>query len=208
MNEPAIDEEEAEPRFLLSTGPGNEPLQADAIAAVLDQLRPAGLLLRLGSAPSESPDVVGDLRKAAQTSGVAFFIEDDVDLASETGVDGVHLNDPTHVKTARERLRDDRILGVAAGLSRHDAMTSGEQGADYIAFGDDGAPLTDEIVDLVTWWRETTVLPCLAFASHAEDVARLAGIGTDFIGVASAIWDHADGPETAADLMRKAIEAR
>lgn len=87
-------------------------------------------------------------------------------------------------------------------------MTAGENGADYVTFGDQIDPLSDEIIDLIQWWRSTTVLPCLAYASNAEDVARLRAIGTDFIGIASAIWDHPDGPVAAAHLMQRAIEIR
>lgn len=155
----------------------------------------------------DSPEAVTDLRGIAQAAGVAFFVEDDVDRAVRFAADGVHLNDISHVRNARDRLGEDHLIGASTGRSRHDAMTAGEHGADYIAFGDPADPLDDEIIELVQWWRSTTILPCLAYAAIADDVARLKSVGTDFIGISSAIWDHPDGPVAAAHLMQQAIEA-
>ena len=208
MDQPAIDEEEAHPRFLLLTGPGPEPGRPDAVAAVSEVLRPAGLLLWSGGALGEDTDVVGGLREVVRSAEIAFLVEDDLDLAREIAADGVHLSDPAQVKEMRGRLSADHLLGASAGLSRHDAMNAGENGADYIAFGDPAGPLVDGIVDLVQWWRSVTVLPCLAFAVNADEVARLAAIGTDFIGVASAIWDHPDGPLAGAARLTAAIEKK
>ena len=204
MSQPAIDEEEAHPHFLLSTG----PVRGDAVAAVLGVLQPAGLLLRPEAASLGNLGVVGELHGIAEKAGVAFFVEDNIDLALQVAADGVQLCDISHVQNARERLSRDHLIGASAGLSRHDAMTAGEHGADYLVFGEEDTPLTNEIIELVQWWRSTTVLPCLAYATDREEVKRLADIGTDFIGVSSAIWDHPDGPVTAAaDLtavMKKA----
>ena len=69
---------------------------------------------------------------------VAFLLQDDVDLALSLGADGVHLGDPAKVREARARLGPDRILGASCGRSRHAAMLAGEDGADYIAFGEAG----------------------------------------------------------------------
>lgn len=201
MTQPAIDEEEATPRFLLSPEPG----RADAVAAVMGALRPAGMLLRVGRASFEEGEVEG-LRAEAAAASVAFFVEDDVDLALDVLADGVFLGDQAVVGATRERLGDDRILGAAVGRSRHVAMTAGEQGADIVAFGDEGASPDEEIFELIQWWRSTTVLPCVAYAANAEEVARLAGAGTDFIAVSTAIWDHPDGPVSAAADLSAALE--
>ena len=79
---------------------------------------------------------------------------DDPDVRS-----GSHLGDISQVRDARERLGPDQLLGVDVGLSRHDAMSAGEDGVDYIAFGERDGPLSSEIIDLVCWWRDVTVLP-------------------------------------------------
>ena len=152
--------------------------------------------------------MVGGLREIVRSAEIAFLVGDDLDLAREVAADGVHLSDPAQVKETRVRLSADHLLGASAGHSRHDAMNAGENGADYIAFGNPNEALTDDIIDLVPWWRSVTVLPCLAFAANADEVARLAAIGTDFIGVASAVWDHPDGPLAGAERLTAAIEKK
>ncbi|MEM8947747.1 MAG: thiamine phosphate synthase [Pseudomonadota bacterium] len=195
MDQPAIDEEEAEPRFLL-TGPG--PGRADAVAAVLAALQPAGLIVGGG--------LDAALLEVSRGHGVALLVEDEVDLEA----DGVHLTDPGRCAEIRAKLDLDPknrfILGADAGLSRHEAMVAGEAGADYIGFGDPGISADDEVLERVDWWRSITILPCLAYAEDIATVKKLARLGADFIGVSSAVWKHPDGSVAAAGEMAAAIE--
>ncbi|MEZ5935475.1 MAG: thiamine phosphate synthase [Alphaproteobacteria bacterium] len=195
MDDPAIDEEEAAPRFLLGAGPA----RADAVAAVVAALRPAGLIVRAGWDRG--------LLDVVRGHGIALLAEDDVDLAAE--LDGLHLSNSSRVpdmRAALDRTKANRlILGVDVGLSRHDAMVAGEEGADYVAFGQHGQSADEKVLDLISWWREVTVMPCLGYALDAETVEKLAGIGTEFIGVSSAVWDDPEGPEAAARKLSAAI---
>jgi thiamine-phosphate pyrophosphorylase len=135
----------------------------------------------------------------------AFLIEDDVALALALGADGVHLSDPAGVADARARLGPDRILGASCGRSRHAAMLAGEDGADYIAFGEHGCALP-ALLELIAWWSELFVLPCLAEgALDVGGVAPLVEAGADFIGVSGAVWDHPDGAAAGAGRIQEAI---
>lgn len=193
MADPAIDEEEAESRFLL-TG----PVRGDAVAAVLDQLQPAALVVRDGWDRR--------LLDVAREQGVALLVEDDVD----PDADGVHLTDPVRVPEVRAKLdqtsADRLILGVDIGLSRHDAMVAGEADADYVAFGERAQPVNESVMDLIAWWRGVTVVPCLGYADTIEAAASLARVGTDFIGIDDVVWNHPKGPIKAAEALRAAIE--
>ncbi len=197
MDQPAIEEEEAGSRFLLA-GPGSEPLQAGAVAAVLDQLQPAGVIVRDGWDRR--------LLDVARGQGATLLVEDDVD----PDADGTHLTEPGRAAEIREKLDrnagDRLILGVDVGLSRHDAMVAGEAGADYVGFGERGQPADEAVMDLIAWWREVTVVPCLGYAGDIEGAASLARIGTDFIGVEGAVWNHPDGPVTAASELAAILE--
>jgi thiamine-phosphate pyrophosphorylase len=134
----------------------------------------------------------------------AFLLQDDVELALELGADGVHLGDPTQVGAARTRLGPDRIIGASCGHSRHAAMLAGEDGADYIAFGQIDRPAQTPLLELLAWWSELFVLPCLAEAAFDPgDLGRLARVA-DFIGVSDAVWRH---PEGAAAGMRRVRQA-
>lgn len=133
----------------------------------------------------------------AQKADVAALLADAVDTARAAGADGVHLSPRPDIEDAYEAARSalgpDAIVGADAGLSRHNAMTLGESGADYVAFGravemhPPGTP-PEEIAaaqhDLVAWWADVFVVPVVAFgASSPEEVGALAAAGADFVAV-------------------------
>jgi thiamine-phosphate pyrophosphorylase len=85
-------------------------------------------------------------------------------------------------------------------------MVAGDAGADYIAFGDPGRPPTAEVHELVAWWSELFVLPCLAEgAASLADCAALASAGADFIAVSALVWQDARGPAASVAELRRAI---
>ena len=79
------------------------------------------------------------LIEAAQEKNVAALIADDAQLARTLRADGVHLSATKKLADAyaeaRSILGRVGIVGVDPGISRHDAMTLAEDGADYLAFG-------------------------------------------------------------------------
>jgi len=163
----------------------------EQLAEVLRRQSVASVLLR--GAPTREQVA------ACQGQGAAALVEGDARLALELAADGVHLphNDDAEAavlayREARALLGAGRIVGASAGLVRHNAMELGELGADYVGFeltADEAAGL-----ELVAWWAEMFVVPCVAFsATSPEQAARLAEAGADFVaagpqgGVAGAI---------------------
>jgi thiamine-phosphate pyrophosphorylase len=205
LNEPSVDPDEAETRLYL-IGPSDLSAETafDRLSAVLDIIDPVAFLLPSGADPSGA--TARDLRELCRDRGTAFFVQDDLELARSLGADGVHQEDPGAIATSRAALAKDQILGAGVGRSRHDAMAAGEDGADYIAFGLRGQGVDEEIIELVSWWRDLFVLPSLAFAETPDEARRLAAAGADFIGVSSAVWDDPTGPAAGAQHMRAAIE--
>lgn len=68
--------------------------------------------------------------------GVVSIINDDVDLAVETGADGVHLgSDDADPPEARRRLGDGALIGVSCYDSLALAHAAQDAGCDYVAFG-------------------------------------------------------------------------
>ena len=65
-------------------------------------------------------------------------------------------------------------------------------GADYVAFGPEAESTIDAIdqyADLIAWWSEIFVVPCVAWnVDSAEQAARFAALGADFVAPSSRIW--------------------
>jgi thiamine-phosphate pyrophosphorylase len=142
-----------------------------------------------------------------QAAGAACLIEDDAGLAARLGADGVHLvADADAYREARALLGSEASIGVACGLARHEAMLLAELGADYVGFGPtspsdiDGI---DQCAELITWWAEIFVVPCIAFNIDGTDAAlKLARLGADFIGPSRLIWREDDAINRIAEIGR------
>jgi thiamine-phosphate pyrophosphorylase len=71
-----------------------------------------------------------------RAAGVAFIINDDLELALELGADGVHLGaDDGDLAQARRRLGQDRLLGASCYERIELAEAAVRAGVDYLAFG-------------------------------------------------------------------------
>lgn len=201
--------------FCLVAAGRAEPAWQARIAAALDATGAETMIL---TAPLD-PAALRTLVAVAQDKGVAALVANDVAAAKAAGADGVHLAWRPEIEEAYEAARTalgpDAIIGAEAGTSRHDAMTLGEAGADYVAFGrmadasdPDEAAATQR--DLVAWWSEVFLVPVVASDATTEDeVATLARAGADFIAVH---LPEAAGNDTASDAawaagLRAALRA-
>jgi thiamine-phosphate pyrophosphorylase len=152
--------------------------------------------------------LAGRLRAICANHGVAFLLRDHVASALEVGADGVHLGVAADVAASRAALGAERILGVSCGHSRDAAMVAGEAGADYVGFGDLDRPAGQKVYDLLEWWSELFVLPCLAEVADTEhDCARLARAGADFVAVGGTVWSDPDGAAAVVRRLRDALDA-
>jgi thiamine-phosphate pyrophosphorylase len=76
------------------------------------------------------------LRELCRDHGAGFVVNDDVELALESGADGVHLGrDDAALATARVRLGPRALIGVSCYDSLERAVVAAHAGADYVAFG-------------------------------------------------------------------------
>lgn len=190
----------ADCQLYLISPPVLAPDFARALEAALGACSPAAFRLR-GPQEADAPAL-----QAICAGHTAFLVEDDVGLALALGADGVHLSDPARTRDARARLGSDRILGASCGTSRHAAILAGEDGADYIAIGELGCALQPSLLEMIAWWSELFVLPCLAEgAFDATSCAPIGGAGADFIAVSEAVWDHPDGAAAGAGRIQEAI---
>jgi thiamine-phosphate pyrophosphorylase len=210
--EETIDAAEAGCQLLL-IGPAR--LDPASFAARLDAALAvgaiAGFVLHPGvleGAQGGALRLAGRLRAICANHGVAFLLRDHVASALEVGADGVHLGVAADVAASRAALGAERILGVSCGHSRDAAMVAGEAGADYVGFGDLDRPAGQKVYDLLEWWSELFVLPCLAEVADTEhDCARLARAGADFIAVGGTCWSDPDGAAAAVSRLKEALDA-
>lgn len=163
--------------------------------AALDATSAVTLILTPAPGFSFAHDRTRTIMDCAHDRNVAVLFLDDAEAARDAEADGVHLTWSADVEAsygiARGVLGAASIVGVEAGTSRHDAMTLGEAGADYVAFGPtpaapdvSGEDADDTQTRLVAWWSELFVVPSVAVGIEtAGDAARLAEAGADFIAV-------------------------
>ncbi|HZQ39329.1 MAG TPA: thiamine phosphate synthase [Rhizomicrobium sp.] len=143
------------------------------------------------------------LRPVIQANGTAFILNDRPDLAAELGCDGVHIGQEDASYAEARRLLPNGIVGVTCHDSRHLAMEAGEAGADYIAFGaffptQTKEPKTKADIELLRWWGEMMVVPCVAIGGiTVRNAPILVEAGADFLAVSAGVWEHSEGPREA-----------
>jgi thiamine-phosphate pyrophosphorylase len=171
----------------------------------------ASFQLRLKEADDDTIRRATDLlRPIVQAAGTAFILNDRPDLAAELGCDGVHVGQQdASYADARAIMGQERIVGVTCHDSRHLAMEAAEAGTDYVAFGaffptKTKTPKYHADIELLRWWAELMVVPCVAIGGIAvENAAPLVEAGADFLAVSTGVWEHPDGPEAAVKAFNQ-----
>ncbi|QUS35332.1 thiamine phosphate synthase [Falsirhodobacter algicola] len=196
------------PQIYLSTPAAfDAEVFAPRLARVLDGAEIACLRLSLATRDEDEIARAADaLREICHARDIALVIEKHVLLVERLGLDGVHLMDGSRsVRKVRKDLGNDAIIGAFCGTTRHEGMTAGDAGADYIAFGpvgptplDDGSQAEHE---LFAWWSEMIEVPVVAEgALTAARVAQLAPV-TDFFGIGDEIWGTDDPLAALNELL-------
>lgn len=191
--------ETEQPQIYLITPPDFEPdVFATRLADVLDRHEVSCVRLSLATRDEDRIARAADAcREVTHARDVALVIDSHIMMVERLGLDGVHLPDgPRSVRAARRALGEDAIVGAFCGTSRHDGISAGEAGADYVSFGPVGATALGDgrraDRDLFTWWSEMVELPVVAEgALDAETVASLAPV-SDFLAFGEEIWGEMD----------------
>ncbi len=165
----------------------------------------AACVLLCGDGTAVDEDHAGRLIDLVQASGLACLIEHDAGLAERLGADGLHIDAESEAYiAARKLLGESANIGALCGLGRHDAMQLAELGADYVAFGPKSESIIDAIdqyADLIAWWSEIFVVPCVAWnVETAEQAAKFAALGADFVAPSARIWRDDDALRRIAEI--------
>jgi len=204
-------------RLYLITPPALDPEAfAGRLEAALSAGDVASVQLRLKDVDDEAVITAARrLMPIVQGSGAAFILNDRPDLAAISGADGVHIGQEDASYTeARTAVGKERIVGVTCHASRHLAIEAAEAGADYVAFGAffstaTKQPKTRCEMELLQWWAEMMVVPCVAIGGITVDNCRpLVEAGADFLAVSSGVWDFPQGPAAAVQAFNALFDAR
>lgn len=189
---------------MLVLEPTLAPGAVDALVAAGDV---AAAILPLPAKPDAATlSAVKQIVAKLQAGGIAVLIAGPADLVAATGADGLHVEEPAAVPALVKRLKPASIVGAGALATRHEAMETGESGADYVQFGrlDPSPEEAERAADLIAWWAELFEVPCVGVAADLAQVATLRDSGADFIALGARLLTEtgAEGVAAADRLLR------
>lgn len=176
----------------------------EAIAAA-----PVAVLLLPRGARSEGQykTLVKAVAPRAQAAGVAVLIQGEPGLVRMLGADGLHVEGSvSELKAATQALKPDYIVGAGLVTSRHDAMTKGELGADYIFFGPLSGPRDPEQREIARWWAQIMEVPSV-LSDPAATADTATAEGSEFIGLGDSLWAAPEGVTARLEAIARALEA-
>lgn len=182
----------------------------DELARVLDGVEVACVRLSLSTRNANLIFRSADtLREICHARDIALVIESHIRMVACLGLDGVHLSGGgRNLRKLRKDMGQDAIIGVFCGTSRHDGISAGEAGVDYVAFGPAGPThLGDDEQagpELFAWWSEMIEMPVVAEGALTLDAIRVLAPVSDFFAIGEEIWDK-DDPLTALREMTAAM---
>lgn len=180
------------------------------LARVLDSEAIGCIRLALASRDEDTIGRAADAcRMVAHERDVAIVIEDHLRMIERHGLDGVHLSDGARaVRAARKDLGAEAIVGAFCGASRHEGMSAGEAGVDYVCFG----PVGDSALgtgaraerDLFEWWSDVIEVPVIAEGALTPAIVKDLAPITDFFAIGEEIWSS-DDPVKALHALTAAM---
>ena len=185
----------------------------DKLATALDGGDVACVQLRLKEATrGEVLRAIEVLAPIVQEHNAAFILNDNPELAAQTGCDGVHIGqEDLAYDQAREIVGPNAIIGVTCHDKRYLAIEAAEKGADYIAFGAFFPTITKKTksqpeIDILKIWSTMTTVPSVAIGGIThKNCPPLIQAGADFLAVISAVWDYQAGPEASVKAFNELI---
>jgi len=145
------------------------------------------------------------LLSLCQQYQVPLIINDNIELASHIGADGVHLGkNDKQLTLARQQLGTQAIIGVSCYNDLSLAIAAEEQGANYIALGSlfssstkPNAPRAS--LALIKEAQSRLSSPICAIGGITTETAPLAyGAGADMVAVISSLF-------SATDIQQQAL---
>jgi thiamine-phosphate pyrophosphorylase len=149
-----------------------------------------------------------ELSSRCRAAGVLFVVNDRVDVALESGADGLHVGQADELEHVRERVGPQVVLGISVQDARQ-AQAAELAGADYLGVTVWSTPTKPEAVprglegvrDVVA----TTVLPVVGVGGiEAANAAQVLAAGAAGVAVISAVG-AAEDPVGATRLLAEVV---
>jgi len=148
----------------------------------------------------------GELKQLCRSFGVAFIVNDDVQLALALEADGVHLGqDDGSVSAARELLGPGRIIGRSTH-NLEEALQAEQDGADYIGFGAMYPTDSKNVTHIagtagLAAIRDRVRLPIVAIGGiTTSNACRVIDAGADAVAVISSVLSSPRPDISTAEL--------
>lgn len=142
--------------------------------------------------------------------GVPLLINDNVDIALQSGADGVHVGrEDAPVAAIRKWMGRDFLIGATAKTVRQ-AQLAQEAGADYLGVGAVFPSPTKQSARRITGEQLRDICAAVSIPAVAiggitrENLSQLRGSAVQGIAVVSALFGAADIQAAARDLKREA----
>ncbi|MBT3309670.1 MAG: thiamine phosphate synthase [Gammaproteobacteria bacterium] len=150
---------------------------------------------------------IRDLITLCRPLGIPLIVNDEADLAAETGADGVHLGaEDGTLCDARKLLGEEAIIGVSCYNSLDRARVAAEQGASYIALGRFFPSQTKPNAilatpDLLSAAKAELETPLVAIGGiDADNGKALVDAGADMLAVIHAVLGTPEITKSAAEI--------
>lgn len=150
------------------------------------------------------------VRNLCRRYGVPLLINDNVDVALQSGADGVHVGrEDAPVAAIRKRMGRDFLIGATAKTVRQ-AQLAQEAGADYLGVGAVFPSPTKQSARRITGEQLRDICAAVSIPAVAiggitrENLSQLRGSAVQGIAVVSALFGAADIRAAARDLKREA----
>jgi thiamine-phosphate pyrophosphorylase len=144
-------------------------------------------------------------------AGVAFIVNDRIDVAIASDADGVHLGqDDFPIPLARKLMGKDKIIGGSAG-NIEEALRCASDGADYIGFGPvfptlskgDAGPATG--IAVMDNLLKVLSLPVIAIGGiNHKNIPEVINAGAHGVAVISAVCCSED-PVKSVQILKEVL---
>lgn len=166
----------------------------EALGRVLAAANVAAVIL-----DADAPGVDRQVTEA-QGRGVASLLRGAPAWPLRHGADGVHATGPFAARLDTVRSRPEGATVGAVASTRHEAMTLGEAGADYVWFG--GPAVDEEAAELAAWWHALFEVPGVV-EGPGSWLSTMIATGAEFIAVN--VFDGADDAAAQAKALQQLL---